>query len=201
MSAQTQLKPDLQEFVRLLINDIKIEINCINIGRIVKFYEEDKTADISICFKKKVGKDILEYPLLLKCPILGNKITLPIEEGEYCLVLFNDKNMDSWFETGNPQVPYSDEKHDLNNGFAITGLNSLVNKINYDNSAICLNYSTKIKDKLEVEGQTNINSTLTTTGNIDCPSITPQNGASGVFVDTPSGKSITIENGIITQIS
>ena len=90
------------------------------------------------------------------------------------------------------------------------GLNSLINAIQYDNSAICLNYEqTRINVNLEVNGNTtqNGNNTITgnntVSGNVDAMtySVGGVVGVSGVFVDVPTNKTLTITNGLITAIS
>lgn len=141
----TNLNVDLQFLLNQYTEKLKKTFNCIQVGEIVKFYPQDKTADVNICFKKQVAEDIINYPLLLKCPVLGNKITTPIEEGEFCIVLFNDVNIDGWFETGQPQKPYSNEKHCISDGLVICGLNALSNAINYDNENINLTYKSNLK--------------------------------------------------------
>ena len=141
----TNLNVDLQFLLNQYTEKLKKTFNCIQVGEIVKFYPQDKTADVNICFKKQVAEDIINYPLLLKCPVLGNKITTPIEEGEFCIVLFNDVNIDGWFETGQAQKPYSNEKHCISDGLVICGLNALSNAINYDNENINLTYKSNLK--------------------------------------------------------
>ena len=141
----TNLNVDLQFLLNQYTEKLKKTFNCIQVGEIVKFYPQDKTADVNICFKKQVAEDIINYPLLLKCPVLGNKITTPIEEGEFCIVLFNDVNIDGWFETGQSQKPYSNERHCISYGIVICGLNALSNAINYDNENINLTYKSNLR--------------------------------------------------------
>lgn len=146
MTSLTQQSPDLQYLLNQLKESIKSELNCVEIGKINKFYPDDKTADVEICFKQMTNtNEIKNYPLLIKCPVLGNKITCPVEEGEYCVILFNDRCIDSWYETNNIQVPYNIEKHSISDGLVICGLNNLINKINYDNDNINLTYKSNVK--------------------------------------------------------
>lgn len=204
---RTQLQPDIQYLLDTFTENLKTNLNCVQVGQIVKFYPENKTVDVNICFKQKVNGEIKNYPLLLKCPVLGNKITIPIEEGEFCIVLFNDRNIDSWWETGQSQLPRTNDKHNISDGIVICGLNSLANAIQYDNSAICLNYQqTKINGNLEVNGNTTQNGDNTITGNNEAATYSTggEVGVSGVFVDTgagASGKTLTIKNGLITNIA
>lgn len=181
-------------------------INCIKIGKIETFYKEDKTADISICFKKNIyinNKETKEdYSLLLKCPVLGNHITYPIKKGEYCIVLFNDINLDSWFENSDNQVPYTNETHNIADGIAIVGLNNLINKINdYDLDNIHLRNNTRITGDLLVEKNINVNININVKGNIEGAtySTNGEKGASGTFICQESGHGIKYKNGIIVE--
>ena len=136
------LENNINNIVENIITTIFNNLNCVKLGKIIKFYSEDKTADVEIITKiKDNNNDIKNISLLSKCLVIGNKITLPVEEGEQVIVLFNDYDLNAYFETGEAQEPYSERQHDLSDGIVICGLNSIVNAINYDNSAICLNYT------------------------------------------------------------
>lgn len=205
------LPNNINNLANAIIEQVFKTLNCVKIGRIIKFYAEDKTADVEIITKqKKVDGTLQDIALLKKCLVLGNRITTPILEGDDVIVLFNDYDLNVYFETGTAQEPYSTRKHDLSDGIVLMGLNSLVNAIQYDNEAICLNYEqTKINGNLEVNGDTtqNGNNTITgnntVSGNVDAMtySVGGVVGVSGVFVDVPTNKTLTITNGLITAIS
>lgn len=151
------LPNDINNLANAIIEQVFKTLNCVKIGRIIKFYTEDKTADVEIITKqKKADGTFQSISLLKKCLVLGNRITTPILEGDDVVVLFNDYDLNAYFETGTAQEPYSTRKHDLSDGIVLMGLNSLVNAIQYDNSAICLNYQ-----------QTKINGNLKTFGTVD----------------------------------
>ena len=205
------LPNNINNLANAIIEQVFKTLNCVKIGRIIKFYTEDKTADVEILAKqKKLDGTFQNITLLKKCLVLGNRITTPILEGDDVVVLFNDYDLNAYFETGTAQEPYSTRKHDLSDGIVLMGLNSLVNAIQYDNEAICLNYEqTKINGNLEVNGDTtqNGNNTITgnntVSGNVDAMtySVGGVVGVSGVFVDIPTNKTLTITNGLITAIS
>lgn len=205
------LPNNINNLANAIIEQVFKTLNCVKIGRIIKFYTEDKTADVEILTKqKKEDGSFQNISILKKCLVLGNKITTPILEGDDVVVLFNDYDLNSYFETGTAQEPYSTRKHDLSDGIVLMGLNSLINAIQYDNSAICLNYEqTRINGNLEVNGNTtqNGNNTITgnntVSGNVDAMtySVGGVVGVSGVFVDVPTNKTLTITNGLITAIS
>jgi hypothetical protein len=145
------------------------EICCCRIGKIDKFYPETKTADIIIPMRKKLADgQILDNPRIIGVPILGNKITLPIEPGEYCLTFFNDFDIDLWFTSEHQGEPGTDRSHDITDAFAILGVNGLFNAVpNYDNENISLNGNTKVTGDLLVEKNITINVNVTISGDTD----------------------------------
>jgi hypothetical protein len=209
-------KASLEETLKRLAEDIKAEICCCKIGRIEKFYADTKTADISIPFKRKVlSGELVDNPFILNVPIMGNLITLPITVGEYCIVLFNDFDLDLWYETGHSGEPATPRKHNITDAVAITGLNGLFNKILYDNEHINLNFNTIINGTQETTEDTTFNKNVTINinlnvgGNVNAVgevaggTLKAGNGASGSFADTgtgASGMTLTIVDGIITNI-
>lgn len=208
---QYNVEPSLMNVLNDFQNKIFNNLNCHQIGKIVKFYSEDQTADINICFKKEVvdlktqTTTTKDYTLLLKCPVMGTYITYPIKAGDYCLVCFNDCNIDSWFENVDNQLPYSIDRHNINDGIAIVGLNNLITKFNdYDNERVNIRNNTIISGDLEVEN-IQVNKDIETKGNTESStySTNKQQGVSGVFTNTDGGQiiqTLTITNGIITQI-
>ena len=48
-------------------------------------------------------------------------VSFEIHEGDACLVVFADRDIDAWFETGEPEIPPSGRMHSLSDGFAFVG--------------------------------------------------------------------------------
>jgi hypothetical protein len=201
---------------------IKSEINCIKIGNIIAFYPDDKTADIKLYLTKQQKDGVLLKDTILPKVrvIMSDKLTLPILGGEDCLVVFNDFDITRWFLHGDgDNLPETSRKHDLADCFAIIGINGLYNKINYDNTAICLNYElTKINGDVEITGDTTQEGDTTQTGNVEVTGdvevtgvITGTGGLEDmtaatstiVVMDlaTTTPKTLTITNGIVKIIA
>ena len=200
------LNNNIADLIDNLIKTIFQSLNCVKVGKVIKFYPEDKTADIQIITKiKDTNNNLKDIAILSKCLVIGNKITLPIEEGEDVVILFNDYDINAYFETGQSQEPYSSRKHSLSDGIVICGLNSIINAINYDNTAICFNHKQiKVNGNLEVNGDQQNNGNITTTGNNEAKSYSTNNksGLSTTIMDTgtgATGKSWTFENGILVE--
>ena len=126
------ITPDLSALIDLRIKRGMSNLNCTLIGTIQEFDAATQTATISVNYKRKVGKLFVEYPLLLDCPIVilsggGSYLTFPIATGDTCIVLFCDRDIDAWFDSGQILAPNSDRIHDLSDGIALVGIRSKLN--------------------------------------------------------------------------
>lgn len=128
MSNQTVIPPDLDDVLAELKNSIFANMNCIQIGRIEKV-NDNQTVEIKIQVKRRVqGDKIKDYSLLVDCPYLvisggGAYLDMPIKKGDYCIILFNDRNIDTWWDTANVKEPLTKRKHNLSDGMALVGIN------------------------------------------------------------------------------
>lgn len=73
-------------------------------------------------------------PLLVDVPVVfprggGCTLTFPIQEGDECLVVFSDRCIDFWWQSGGVQEPVDPRQHDLSDAFALVGPMSQVQKI------------------------------------------------------------------------
>lgn len=71
----------------------------------------------------------VKMPLLVDVPIMfqgggGYSITLPIAKGDECLIIFADRCIDAWWQSGGVQAPMESRMHDLSDGFALVGVRS-----------------------------------------------------------------------------
>lgn len=75
-----------------------------------------------------------DYPLLLDVPVIfprggGVTLTFPVKAGDECLVIFADRCIDFWWQSGGVQEPVDSRQHDLSDAFAIVGPQSQARKI------------------------------------------------------------------------
>jgi hypothetical protein len=128
VSSQTINPPDLDDVLAELKNSIFANLNCVQIGKIEKV-NDNQTVEILIQVKRRVsGTETRDYPLLVDCPYFvlsggGSYIDMPIAKGDYCLILFNDRNIDNWWSTENVKEPSDRRKHNLSDGIALVGIN------------------------------------------------------------------------------
>ncbi len=80
------------------------------------------------------------YPLLVDVPVVfprggGCTLTFPIKAGDECLVVFADRCIDFWWQSGGIQEPVDDRMHDLSDAFCIVGPQSQARKISGINTS------------------------------------------------------------------
>lgn len=124
---QTIIPPDMDDLLVEMKNEIFATMNCIQIGKIEKV-NSNQTCEISLQLKRRIsGSKIADYPVLVDCPYFvlsggGAYIDLPVSPGDFCLVLFNDRNIDEWWSTANVKEPQDRRKHNLSDGIALVGI-------------------------------------------------------------------------------
>lgn len=73
-------------------------------------------------------------PLLSDVPVIfprggGVTLTFPVKAGDECLVIFADRCIDFWWQSGGIQDPVDTRQHDLSDAFALVGPQSQAQKI------------------------------------------------------------------------
>lgn len=83
-------------------------------------------------FRAGDGYEAVNLPPCVDVPVYfpsggGFEITFPVKEGDECLLIFAERCIDGWYETGQPSPPADNRKHDLSDGFALVGISSKSN--------------------------------------------------------------------------
>lgn len=120
---------DIYSVMKRLEEKIVAEINCVAIGKIETVKYDEQTVEVLIVYKRLLNNgDVQSYPLLLDVPFFvlqggGSFIEMPITKGDFCIVLFNDRNYSTWWDSGNEREPENARKHSLSDGIALAGIN------------------------------------------------------------------------------
>lgn len=124
LEQQKQLIEDMQKMLRVAMP-----------GMIKSFNAEKQTATVqpAITENIKIGAEAAqpkELPLLQDVPVHYLRagiysITIPVKEGDECLVVFGDSCIDGWWQSGGIQDQMETRRHDLSDAFAIVGLTSV----------------------------------------------------------------------------
>lgn len=110
--------------------------------------------------------ELLDVPIIM--PHAGDyAITLPIQAGDECLVIFADMCIDGWWQSGGVQNQVELRRHDLSDGFAILGPWSQTKRLaNYNPTKLHL-YNIKTGTGIEVDSQgVKVTGNVEITGNI-----------------------------------
>jgi len=153
--------PSLKDLLDLFAQNLMIRFNCHHIGTIQSFNSEMQTATATINYQKTIYvsnplTNVVEaqqqqYPTLLDCPVivLGGgpcSLTFPIQSGDTCLILFNDRDMDNWFSGSTTNTVATPRLHSFSDGIILVGLHSMNNSLqSYDmENAVLQNGTTKV---------------------------------------------------------
>lgn len=156
------------------------EINCIRVGIIESYDENTRVAKVNIANKlttgiKEDGTQIVQdyAPIYAKVIFFGWAdigITHPINQGMEGILLFNDREIESWYINGNINNLAYKRAHSKTDAFFIAGLLSLPNMIATLQNCLHLFYKLtdiKLSDSgVVITGNTIINGNLTVNGSI-----------------------------------
>ena len=142
--------PTLDTILQRLKTDIFSNLNCHKVGVIQEFNADNQTATIQLVDTWTIptysGSAPARIAPLVCVPVIVLKgasggLTYPINLGDNCLVLFNDRNLDNWQSSGGIQTPATPRLHSITDAVAIVGLYPANISIpNYNNSATELDY-------------------------------------------------------------
>lgn len=116
-----------------------LSLNCHGIATIQSFDPATQTVVATMNYLKSFenpnssnGYFTMKYPIIVDCPVFilqggGSGITFPIQAGDTCLILFNDREIDTWFSTGQVRAPGIQRFHSFSDGIALIGLRPATN--------------------------------------------------------------------------
>lgn len=161
--------PDLGQIIKTSGLSIASELNCMRIAIVQEFYPDDLTVQVQIAGKKTIGLNpdgsqrVREYaPIYAKICYCNPFITYPIKKGDECVLLFSDREIESWFINGDVNPEGYSRMHDLTDAVALFGIRSIPNMISILSNALHLFYG---NSSIELtKNGVNINGTLTING-------------------------------------
>lgn len=127
---------DLQEALRVVMESFGADTWTALPGNIISFDAGKCTAVVRCGILRRFrvvppegGNGRLEdraIPDLPDVPIIfprggGYSLTFPVAAGDPCLVVFASRNIDAWWQSGEPAPAMTARMHDLSDGFAILG--------------------------------------------------------------------------------
>jgi hypothetical protein len=148
--------PELSDVLNFFKKQVQMETNCLHVGTIQSFNATNQTANVTINYPKSflsltstgdTSITTTAYPQLNGCPVFvlgggSGAITLPISEGDECLIFFNDRDLSNWWATGSTSSPPNTSRiHGFADAIVFVGINSIPNTwLNYDDTAVTLRF-------------------------------------------------------------
>ena len=139
---------DLTALLDLMKRDILISTNCHAIAIVQKFDPVKQVVEATMTYKKSFNTPptftstgdkaasvfYKDYPVMLDMPAIilsggAAHLELPISQGDECLILFNDRDIDNWFSSGQVTALNTSRMHNFSDGIALVGLRSLKKSI------------------------------------------------------------------------
>ncbi|WP_404704981.1 Gp138 family membrane-puncturing spike protein [Yersinia vastinensis] len=125
---------ELSETLRILQSSISSQLRVSMPGIVQSFDADSVTCDIQIGIKGESGGESTNLSVLTNVPVIfprggGVTMTFPIKAGDECLLIFGDRCIDFWHQSGDIQETVDEREHDLSDAFAIIGPQSQAKKI------------------------------------------------------------------------
>jgi hypothetical protein len=130
---------DFEEGIRLALDGFARTLNCAKIGLVESYNAKAGTVVVTLAIQALVTSDNGTQTLetirpLVDVPVIflggGNMVaTFPIAQGDEALVIFSDRCIDAWWQSGGVQKPAEPRVHSIHDGFAIVGPRSLARSI------------------------------------------------------------------------
>ncbi len=127
----------------------KYSLNCHQVGNIVSYDSANQTCEVEIGMLRKLptGEEV-KYPILLDVPVIilsggGTSLTFPIEPGDKCVILFNDRDIDIFLEEDRSALPNSSRAHDYSDGIALVGIRTVSERSATNENAVQLHTGDK----------------------------------------------------------
>lgn len=152
------------------------ETNCMRIGIVQAFYPDDLTVDVLIANKKTLNlnqdgtQNVVDFPVIRAKVVYCNPFeTFPISEGDECVLLFADREIESWFINGDVNAEAYPRMHALTDCTALFGIRSIPKMISVLTTCLHLFYGNSdiqiAGDSITINAPTvNINGTLVING-------------------------------------
>lgn len=172
----------LKDLLDLHAKQIYLDFNCHHLGTIQSFDSATQTVQVTINYKQTYFKfdentqnfnpQLVDYPIIADCPVVvmgggDTHITFPIKSGDQCILLFNDRDIDTWYNGSTSSPNSTGRLHSFSDAIALIGPNNLSTKISsYDGTrAIITNGTVKNginpeTNKLTLTNGTSLNTLL-----------------------------------------
>ncbi len=123
-----------QQMIKAISDSIAAGLRVALPGIIQSFDPDTVTCVVQPALKGQMSGESVILKPLVDVPVIfprggGVTLTFPVAAGDECLVVFGDRCIDFWWQSGDIQEPVSGRMHHLADGFALVGPQSQAHKI------------------------------------------------------------------------
>lgn len=139
-------EPQLKDLLDFYQRQTMLSLNCHAVGTVQQFDSGDSyspkkapriaaSINYSRVYTVKVTDGtyqsrFFQYPDLVDLPVIvlgggGANVTFPIQQGDQCLIFFNDRDLDNWSAGATTGGVATARLHSLSDGIALVGLNQV----------------------------------------------------------------------------
>lgn len=139
---EKNLPPNLDVVLSDLKREIFATLNCVQVGRITKVTGDEQSVEVQLQIRQPlIDGSSVAVPVLVDVPFFvlqgGSAfINMPVSIGDYCIVLFNDRDIDTWWTSDGVSDPNTTRKHNLSDGIALVGINPKTAVRDYNGAAV-----------------------------------------------------------------
>jgi Phage protein Gp138 N-terminal domain len=175
-------EPNLKDLLDLYKKQTLLNLNCHHLGTIQSFNSTNQTVSVTINYTKTFFQFQAEtqtyesinvnYPIIAECPLIVHggglaRITFPVAQGDQCLLLFNDRDIDNWFNGSLTSPNNTPRLHSFTDCIALIGPNNMNTIItDYDTTRALITNGTvmnginPVTNKLTLTNGTSLNTLL-----------------------------------------
>lgn len=139
--------PQLRDLFDSFGRQVSQNLNCHIVGQVESFDKNKNTITASVAFKKQFSDGtIAEFPLFADVPIItlsggSSFLSMPIKKGDWCLLLFCDRDIDNWWYSGEKSTPNTPRLHSFSDAIALVGLKPANEAFELSDTQVTLNAS------------------------------------------------------------
>jgi hypothetical protein len=138
----------LYDVMQALRKDIFSDLRVCVPAQVVSYDGTKQTASVQVLLKRTLsdGRTVTDYPQLDVVPVYtpqggGAYLQFPVAAGDQGILIFADRNIRSWLQSGAPAPLPTPRMHSLSDGFFIPGINALNSNIpNTPSNKVLLTY-------------------------------------------------------------
>jgi len=183
---------NLYDTLKDAMSSVLANVHTVLIAKITAVNEA--TINAKPVINRVVDNASIELPEFIEIPVIniqggGSYLAMPLAVGDYCMLLITERCFDRWWNGEDNIEPLEMRMFDYSDAIALVGINN-------KNGLIAIPTQPTMKGDFK-----NIGS-LTGTSYCDYPlfKTNGESGDTGTFT-SQDGKTITVKNGIITNIS